>query len=334
MTHTVHRMITRRQCNQALVAALASSFLPKLAWAKAKVKGLDNFTVWGGPATPSLPLIRLAESGALMPEVQSAQFKMFRSGDEVRAGVIGDGWPMAMVPLQMAAILHNRGMPVRFMTVLTWGLVYFVSHTKPLNSIEQLAGARVALTSKNNLFDEMFTWLVKSLGFKIGQDVHLSYLVSSVEAMQWLHAGKVDHVLIAEPECSAALQRNDGTPLYRGMNLGDLRHAVDGSSDIPLAGIMVRNEVIEQHPKLVNKFKRELENALAWTLANPLSAAESAEQYFSIPASIIAASVPHSRLVADNAKEHQARLDNYFAMIMQFNPAMIGDKIPDSRFYI
>lgn len=174
--------------------------------------GLDPLIVHGGPATPSLPLIHLAESGLLAPVVQKTQFQMFRGHDEVRAGIVGNGWPVSMVSTQLAANLYNKKMPIRFMAVLTWGLTYFISRQPGITRIEHLAGSRIALSSKNDLNDQMFAYLTRRAGMVPDKDMHVSYMASPMEAVQWLHAGRVDHVLLAEPQCSAALAPQGQAP--------------------------------------------------------------------------------------------------------------------------
>lgn len=296
--------------------------------------GLDPLIVHGGPATPSLPLIHLAESGLLAPVVQKTQFQMFRGHDEVRAGIVGNGWPVSMVPTQLAANLYNKKMPIRFMTVLTWGLTYFISRQPGITRIEHLAGSRIALSSKNDLNDQMFAYLTRRAGMVPDKDMHVSYMASPVEAVQWLHAGRVDHVLLAEPQCSAALAPQGQAPLYRSFAFGDLRRAVDGESRIPRAGIMLHQRVVEQYPDLVKALRQALAESVQWTLDNPQLAAQASKPYFSIPVHIVASAVAHSNLVAADALSHQAALNHYFELIGRFNPALIKGKAPDKEFYV
>jgi|GEM_PF-5150539 hypothetical protein len=329
---------TRRRWQKAMLA-VGLAYGTGAGWAlsasaRSKKNEFDPLIIHGGPSTPSLSLIHMAESGALLPAVKSARFKMFRGADEVRAGMVGNGWPISMVPSQLAANLYNRKMPIHYMTVLTWGLTYFVSRTSPLTSIEQLAGRRIALPSKNDLADQLFNHFVDKMGLKRGHDIHIAYMTSPVEAVQWLHAGQVDHVLLSEPQCSAAIMRSEKVKLHRGMPFGELRRYVDGHDGIPMAGIMVHRHVLDDHPEIVTALRKALQDSVRWVRDNSLAAAEASTPYFSIPAPIIAATVEHSNLVADDAIAHREQLNQYFEMITRFNSAMIGGKAPDDGFYI
>ncbi|MDR1530467.1 MAG: ABC transporter substrate-binding protein [Burkholderiales bacterium] len=290
--------------------------------------------IHGGPATPSLSLIHLAESKLLSPIVENIRFQMFRGIDEVRAGLVGNGWPISMVPSQLAANLFNRKMPIYYMSVLTWGLMYFISRAQRITNIEQFAGSRVALPSKNDLFDQMFNYWLNKAGFHKDRDIKITYMSSPVEAAQWLHAGQVDHALLPEPQCSAAIMQSNEVPLYRSLPFGALRQFVDGDHRIPMAGIMIHQHVLDRRPEIVSKLRQALHQSVRWARNNPLAAAQASVPYFSIPAPIIAAAVEHSNLVADDATLYQSELHDYFEMICEFNSDMIGGKAPDIGFYI
>ena len=124
-----NKPLTRRQWLQtALYTSLAgmSGFagLSLLSCTKSNTEennqaDLNDLVIYSGPATPAVPLVHLAESDLLKNTVNSVRFHLFHGVDEVRAGLVGNGWLISMVPSNMAAILYNKGMPIRYMSVLT-----------------------------------------------------------------------------------------------------------------------------------------------------------------------------------------------------------------------
>lgn len=298
---------------------------------------LSHLVIYGGPATPSVPLVRLAQSDALAALTQSVRYQMFRGHDELLAGLVGNGWPVSMVPTHLAANLYNKGMPVRYMAVLTWGLVYLVSREPDVASLQQLQKSRLVLFGKNDLYDHLLRDMLKRSGLRPDQDVTIMYTGSPVEAVQWIKAGNADHVLLAEPQCTAALEhavQQSGPLLYRGLSLGDMRKEVYGDDRIPLAGVMLHERVLDSRPELAKAIATALPQAVAWTLENPQAAAQAAGIYFSMPAQMIAAAIPHSRLTAQRAADCRETLMDYLEMIGRSDAALIGGKVPDGGFFI
>ncbi len=339
--------------------AAAGALLPLMGWHSAMAQtnnasdpgAFDPLVLHGGPATPSLVLVRLAEAGLLAPQVKKTGFSMFRGQDEVRAGIAGNGWPISMVPSNLAAMLYNKGMPVRYMNVLTWGPMYLVSTRADISSLKDLRDLRsskVMLGIRGDALDALFRDLLKHAGIDPEQQITLVYSGSPVEAAQLLVAGRVDHAVLAEPHCSAVLaqtemqaktaDKNAGDAnrrqLHRGPSLRELRRAAHGDDRIPLAGLMVHQRLADARPNLVAALKQALPQALAWTLANPAAAAQAAAPHFGLPAPVIERAIPYSALTVDEAKSHRDALDGYFKMLHAQVPALVGGRLPDDGFYL
>ncbi len=121
-----------------------------------------------GPATPGLLLVAAAKDPALKPFADSVEVRIWRTPDEMRAGVSSGGMKAVVVPSYVAANLHNRGLGIRLANVLTHGLLQVVAPAGTVSTLADLKGKRVVVPFKNDMPDFVLRRLVAENGLKPG----------------------------------------------------------------------------------------------------------------------------------------------------------------------
>ncbi len=318
-------------------AAIAAGLVGLPALAGAEAVALGHVTVWGMPASPSVVLARAVASGALNPLVEDARFEVWRTADQMRAGVVSGDISLFAAPTYAAANLFNRGAGVRLVNVLTWGLLYvFAGQGVRLDSIEDLRGKTLLVGAKNDAPDLLTRFVLKSAGLDPDRDVTLFYVGTSAEAVPLLLAGKADAAVLPEPAASAAEIRakQAGVSVARALDVTELYAAQSGRpAGIPQAGLAVTERFLDAHPDVVAALHAASVAAAGWVADNPKVAATLIADSLKLPAPIVEASLPRFRLKVASALEAKIDLDAYFSALMTLSPDIVAGHLPDAAFY-
>src|SRR5690606_21383762 len=117
---------------------------------------------------------------------------VWRTPDELRAGLTSGAIDLSVMPTQSAANLYNRGMGLRLVNVMTTGLLYIMAPAGTPPGLKSLAGRRVAVPFVNDTPDLMLRALLDQHQLKTQQVA----AGNPTEAAQMLLAGRVDAALL------------------------------------------------------------------------------------------------------------------------------------------
>lgn len=293
-------------------------------------------TLWGPPAAPSIVLAQAIASGALTDIDASAVFRTWRAPDEMRAGLSSGSMQAVIVPSNVAANLHNRGLDVLLLNILTRGLLYLVAGEE-LNRIELLAGKSIAVPFRNDMPDLILRRLLGRIGLKPGTDVKFDYAGSPTEAMQMLLAGRVDAALLSEPAATTAILRAKLklTHLVRAIDCQkEWAKTIGGSGFIPQAGLAVTRRFVDRVGQGgLKALQKAMQDAAEFIVAHPVRASIATAAEFGVMSPVIAEAIPSSNLVALPASSIRPELEAFFSALAQDDPRIIGGKLPGDAFY-
>ncbi|MGX5736344.1 ABC transporter substrate-binding protein [Bosea thiooxidans] len=319
-------MLDRRRF---LATSAATIALPHLA------RAAEPLVLWGPPATPGLLLVAAAKDPALKPFADSVEVRIWRTPDEMRAGVASGGMKAVVVPSYVAANLHNRGLGIRLANVLTHGLLQVVAPAGTVSALADLKGKRVAVPFKNDMPDFLFRRMLVAQGLK-PEDLNIDYSGTPPEAVQLLLGGRVDAALLSEPASSGVIMMSGlrGRPLERAVDLRKLWATATGRPNLPQAGLAVTDGLTKQIGAAgIAALQRALETALGAVAADPSAVAYEAGTLFQLPAPLLALAVPESNLVVQPASAARPDLEALFTALASDDPRIIGGKLPGDGFY-
>lgn len=298
-------------------------------------RAAEPLVLWGPPAAPSIVLANAVAGGALKDIAPGASFKVWKTPDEMRAGIASGTFRAVVVPTYVASNLYNRGLGVRLLNVLTDGLLSVVAPAGTVSGIASLKGRKVAVPFRNDMPDFIFRRLVASAGLAAG-DIEVEYSGTPAEAVQLLLTGRTDAALLTEPLTSAALLRaaEAGRTLERAIDVQAAWKDVAGTSTIPQAGLAITGGLADDlGAPGIEALQRGLEATLADVLKDPAGAAAIAAPALELPAPVIARAIPFSNLVARRASAAKADLAALFDALAKEDPRIIGGKQPDDGFF-
>ena len=319
--------LNRRNFITGLPFALAA---PRLAWAARPL------TLWGPPAAPSIVLAQVIANGTLKEVDASAVFRTWRTPDEMRAGLSSGAMQAVIVPSNVAANLHNRGLGIQLLNIMTRGLLYIVGSDR-FSRIEDLAGKKIAVPFRNDMPDLLLRRLLAKAGLKAGQDIEFDYAGTPPEAVQMLLAGRVDAALLAEPAVTAALLRGkvSMSGFTRAIDFQkEWARVVGGSGFIPQAGLAVTRPFIDALGGTgLAGFQTALQSAVDFVVNHPYRASLVAATELGLLSPVVAEAIPHSNLAALPASSIRSELEAFFSMLAEDDPRIIGGKLPGDTFY-
>ena len=318
-----------------------------------------RLALYGPPAGPTITLAHAVETGLLRDIAGEISLTVWRSPDELRAGLTSGAIDLSVVPAQVAANLYNRGMGLRLVNVMTDGLLYIMAREGAVAGMADLAGKTLAVPFPNDTPDFITRALLEHHG--LAGKVELTSPGTPMEAAQLLLAGRIDAAVLSEPVASAMVLRSSApppdvhaaevagaqarkageavagpaVPLVRAIDIQAEWGAVTGLGPVvPQAGLAVTDRFAADHGDLIAPLQAMMEAATAAVLADPKAAAAQASPHLELPAPILAASIPYANLVATPASAARPALEAMFALMAGGDAAILGGELPDDGFYV
>ncbi len=319
-------MLTRRTFLAAGAGLIACPYIARAA---------KPLVLWGPPAAPSAALAAAVAQGALKDLAPGAEFRVWRTPDEMRAGISSGTMEAVVVPTYVAANLFNRGFGTRLVNVMTDGLLYVVAPAGTVSTLADLKGRKLSVPFRNDMPDFILRRLLAANNLS-RDELDIDYSGTPPEAIQMLLARRVDAALLSEPACSVVLARGGmtGHSFERAIDTRLAWQAVSGRDALPQAGLTATPKLFERLGEAgIANLQGILEKTVAAIIADPGGAADAAASALDIPKPMVSRSIPFSNLVARPAREARADLESLFTALLEEDARIVGGKLPEEEFY-
>ena len=120
----------------------------------------EQFTIYGAPAMPSVTIAVAAAQGKLAKQADVA-LEIWRSPDQLRAGVASGQFKVMMSPSNVGVNLRNQGQQVGMVNILTNGITQLMCKSTPITSPQELVGKKILVPFKNDMPDIVLQALLK-----------------------------------------------------------------------------------------------------------------------------------------------------------------------------
>lgn len=313
----------------ALSLALGSSaFAPRL-FAK------DNLTLYGAPALPSVMIATAFLQGKINNFVNPV-LKIWKSPDQLRAGVASGEFKVMMSPANVGVNLRNQGQNVAMFNNLTNGILSILSKKQNVTNLIDLEGKKIILAFKNDMPDIVFKILCKKSGIDM-RKIDITYAATPPETVSQFLMKDYDIAFIPEPMASVCLLKGKkmGLDIKRGFNfVNEWAKLFNSKPFLPQAGIIVNLDFYEKNLEIFDTFQSDLENALKWMLENKQQAAKIGTNYLPAPEIALANSFDYANLCAIRARDIKDEAMKFFEIMAEFNPKLIGGKLPEQSYFL
>lgn len=281
---------------------------------------------------PALSIVRLLKERPSMGANVTVNYEIVRSPDLLAARVVSGEADIAVVPTNLAAVLHNRNTGYRLAASTIWGVLYLVSNEN-IRSWEDLRGKAIHTFGRGLTPDIVLRYLLSKNNLDPERDVNLNYLGSGTELAQAMIAGRVNTAVIPEPALTQVLTRRQDISV--ALDLQKEWGVATGLPDsYPQASIIISGKIIDNNPEFVGRFLQEVEQSIAWLSANPKTAGAWAEELqIGLTAAVVERALPRSNIRFVPANRARPAIERYLRVLFDFAPESIGGRLPGENFY-
>ncbi|HDR89427.1 MAG TPA: ABC transporter substrate-binding protein [Bacteroidetes bacterium] len=313
---------------QLLTGCVVSLLLLSGCMQKYEDTGILRIATLKGPSAISMaPLIRNSRNDS------TVHYLLFDEPLRVRALMLREEVDIAVLPSTTGALLYNRGVPYRIVAVPVWGNLYMLGPSGEQWSWKKAAEKRIFLMARGMTPDILFRYLAVRNGVDPERDLNLDYSYPThTDLAQALAAGKATYGVMGEPYVSMILEKNPGLD-----RILDLNTAWEGMWEdnlaMPQTAILVHNGFAEAYPERLEKFLEEYARAIEWINAFPEAAGYLSDSLGIMKGpETVARSIPWSNIRFRRAGEVKHALVDYYRIFYEFDPRILGEKMPDESF--
>ena len=297
---------------------------------------LEKLTIAGSPIVITVLLAYLSEQPQIKSLAKEVDFRQWKTHDQLRAEAVSGQIQISATPTSLAANLYQRGVPIKLLNVLVWGVLYLWSGDENISSWQDLRGKKLLIPFRGGLPAQLFFYLASENGLNAEEDLDIQYTTDFTQAVQLLLAQQGDIALLSEPAGSAAEIRAEAQskPIRVVLNFQEEWGKTTGKEPrIPQAGTLALTSLIEEHPEVIELVQAELQTAIVWARENPAQAAELGSSILGLKPKAIELSLLRTPLKMVTGLEAREDLEFWFSRLMETNPKLLGGKLPDAGFY-
>ncbi|PIE03817.1 MAG: taurine ABC transporter substrate-binding protein [Acidobacteria bacterium] len=292
----------------------------------------QNVRVIMPTGVPAISMAEMVQGKGVHVPGYKVNYQVLESPDMLAGKLISGEAELAVVPTNLAIKLYNKGVKVKYGSGVVWGILYVISQEKT-NNWQALKGKEIYTLGRGLTPDIVLRYLLTKNGLTPDKDVSIHYANSTTELAPAFLVGKSRFSLIPEPALSMVMKKKPATNIMFDLQK-EWAKATGISTGYPQASLIMIGDFADKHPDFIRKFMEAYKESIKKVNADPARAGKMAATYLKTPkAPVIAHAIPRSNLKWVSASEARKPLETYFKVLRDFNPAVIGGKMPDDAFY-
>jgi NitT/TauT family transport system substrate-binding protein len=227
-------------------------------------------------------------------------------------------------PTNLGAKLYNSEIEYVFIAAITFGNYYLATVTEEDFTVESLNGKEIICFGMNATSDIILRYILDSFNI----DVTISYVDSLEMANASLILDNSNIILSAEPALSLLKTKVTGIDT---IDLQNEYQEITREGSYPQSGVFAKKSLSDNE---INTFLSNLEISID-KVNNQLTqtALLGVELELGFTEETLVSAIPNSNILYMTALDARTDLENYFYIIMEMNPSLIGGSLPDDDFY-
>lgn len=259
-------------------------------------------------------------------------FLLAGSADEITPKLIQGQIDIAAVPVNLASVLYNKtNGALKLIAVNALGVLYIVEKGETLESLTDLKGKTLYATGKGSTPEYNLTYLLREAGLELGTDVTVEWKSEPAEVVALLKTQESGIAMLPQPYVTVAKTQVEG--LETAFDLTACWDALENGSRLVTAGIVVRDQYLNEHPEEVARFLTEFAASVEYVNANPAEAAVLIDNLGIVKAAVAEKALPQCNVVCITGAEMQQAVSGYLKVLYDLNPAAVGGALPDENLY-
>lgn len=281
---------------------------------------------------PTLSMIKMFKENPSFGDNVEVSYESVKSPDLMASRIISGELDIAVVPTNLAATLYNKGAGYSIAAATVWGVLYVVGN-EPVDNWEALRGKEIYTMGRGLTPDIAFRYLLANNGIDPDKDVTLTYMGEATELASAFIAGKSAITVIPEPALSNVMLKKPETVIL--FDLQEEWSKLNGNSSYPQASLIVKNELYEKNPELVESFLKEYEASIGWLADNRELAGQYSEDLETgLSKAAVINGLERSNIIYASSKAAKEPIAQYLQVLCDYSADVIGGKLPDEGFYL
>ena len=288
-------------------------------------------TLKGPTGMGMAPLMEKNEAGT---SANKYAFTLAAAPDEVTAAI--GQVDIAALPVNLAAVLFNKGEDISFAAVNTLGVLSILENGNTITSIADLKGKTIYATGKGSTPEYILNYLLTKNGIDPEKDVTIEYLSEHAELAAKLASGDAAIGMLPEPNVTVALTSAasaGNTNLRIALNL-TAEWAKLGEGELVQGCIVVSNKFKSEHPEQFRKFMEEYKASAEYVVNNVDDASALIAKFEIVPKAPLAKkAIPNCNICCVDGVDGIRYMENMLKVLFEANPKSVGGKLPTDAFY-
>jgi NitT/TauT family transport system substrate-binding protein len=260
---------------------------------------------------------------------------------QLTAALLNGQPDFAIVPINVAALMHNNGSGYRLAAVTTWGILHVVSNQN-VSSLQQLKGETIFAFGQSGTPGITLRAVLNQAGIGFTQapnqpeadKVHIVYRATPADVRNEILANNASFAVLAEPLATAITPATNGQ-FKAVINIQDEWKKHNEGENYPQAALIFHQRL---PLTLVSEFVAKVEASSLYANANPQSAGDLAAGLHgsTLPSgALIAQAHAAGRLPINFTRAEQAKsaVNSYLQIILSDAPTLVGGKMPSDNFF-
>ncbi|NUU98161.1 DUF1858 domain-containing protein [Marinitoga sp. 1138] len=273
-------------------------------------------------ATPvGYPIImRLLQSKRLKKVVNIKELKIWEETEKHLGWIVNGKADISFSALITAAKL--RDVDVKMPVVFVWDNFSIITRGYKAKSLEDLKGKTIHLPLFEDAPPAKITkYLIQAKGLNI-EDFNFSYgnpFGRPKEIMMDFLSGKVDTVLLREPEAGFVMQALEESNIeYSELDYGKIWNEInDGFGLLPNAGMVLKGDLVRNYPEITKVLLEELEAAINWVNENRKEAAKLSFDMMRAPIKNVEKFLERVTFKYVSGKELEEKVYNFYDILIK-----------------
>ncbi len=279
----------------------------------------------------SIGLLDLMEKAENGETVDTYQFDIVGTADEITGKVVSGDVDIALVPANVASVLYNKTEgAISVIDINTLSVLYLVTGDPAITSFDDIAGKTVYLTGKGTTPEYVTRYLIEQ---KELSNVQLEFKSEAQELAATLAADPTAIAIMPQPFATAAMAKN--AELKSVVNLGDVwKEVAPEGSELVTGVTIVQNDFAKEHPDAVTRFLEGQTASVQAVLADPAAFSQMVVDKGIIASAPVAEkAIGQCSLTCISGEDMKSALEGYLDVLSSFDAASIGGELPDASFY-
>jgi len=282
----------------------------------------------------SIPFFYMMENN-LLGDDYDFKVEIHKTREEATAKILKGNANIAMLSVQEAANMYNKELSVKLVNGTYGASFYLMTKDDSIKEFDDLIGETLWTSMKGGpVAFTLNQLLINNADADIDSDKDIEYKfvnLSELTQMVLSDIKEINVFSLREPFVTKIMMSRDDIKIIKDF---DKEWEKIFGHRIPLSGVVMSNELLNKDDFDVNYFNEKYDEAIKWVQNNPEEASVLGNKYLKgLSAKVLEKSIESMNLEIIDEMNLENELTDYFNKWLDFNPQMIGNKLPDNNFY-